>query len=539
VSARVCYIQREDRGAILARVRLIGRSTDDAWNAPRGELDPLGTGDAGQAAVWIAEHLESKLGGRTLDRLCLDLDGAVCSWVPASAADPGMLRAVIERDGAAASDDDGFGDAMGQGAGRFPDLPNELGYQTINTEPGGATALAEGRAAVLAVPEVAARRLVDALDEAGVQVEGCVTLWQAMALAFEPRTGSAGADRVVAENSPLIATVLCVPGERVVWAWSRAGSPVAAGAFRTRIGSAGAAQAFLLEDGESEPPAHDGSEASETALGGRLAAEWLAWAAQFGAFPGRVTWIGPLARDGAPDQPGLAPAQIASALRRAAPDATVDVIDDADPIGLTMQRLAERLDDEPRALDRPDARLASLSNRPGRVHRAMYHWLAIVLLIASAAIGAVGYEFWGQRAGAREALLEVRANQRALLEQGAPELAGDPYPTMKLRERLDAQRGPAPVRIPTPKPVLRELETLALVLGNPDYQLESIDISGFAVSFVVKVNDTRAYEDLVDALSNIGGSSINWNSFNPRPDREKIRVNGTGTWSDASAGGDS
>ena len=93
--------------------------------------------------------------------------------------------------------------------------------------------------------------------------------------------------------------------------------------------------------------------------------------------------------------------------------------------------------------------------------------------------------------------------------------------------------------IPAPKPVLRELETLALVLGNPEYELESIDISGFAVSFVVKVKDTRAYEDLVDALSNIGGSRIEWNSFNPRPDRERIRVNGTGTWADAPGGSDS
>jgi len=537
VSARVCYIQREDRGALLSRVRLVGRSTDDAWDAPRGEFDPTGTGDAANAAAWIAERLDSRLGGRSLDRVCLDLDGAVCSWVPASAAaEPGMLRAVIERDGGAAGDDDGFGEAAGEGAGRFPDLPNELGYQTIG-ENGGGAVVAEGRAAVLAVPEVAARRFIDALDEAGVQVEGCVTLWQAMALAFAPRTGSSSADRVVAENSPLIATVLCVPGERVAWSWSRDGAPVAAGSFRTRIGSAGAANALLLEDGQTPPGGVEG--AVESALGGRLAAEWLAWAAQFGSFPSRITWIGPMARDGDASDTGMAPAQIASALRRAAPEATVDVIDDADPIGLTMQRLAERLDDEPRALERPGARLSSLSNRPGRVHRAMYHWIAILLLVASAAIGAVAFEFWQQRGAAQARLLEVRANQRALLEAGAPELAGDPYPTMKLRELLDAQRGPAPVTIPAPKPVLRELETLALVLGNPEYELESIDISGFAVSFVVKVKDTRAYEDLVDALSNIGGSRIEWNSFNPRPDRERIRVNGTGTWADAPGGSDS
>jgi hypothetical protein len=541
VSARVCYIQREDRGAILSRVRLIGRTADETWEAPGGDARAMGNTAASDAATWIADHLSSKLGGKTLDRLCLDLDGAVCTWVPASSTEPGMLRAVIEHEGGG-DDTDPFGDAGNGASGRFPDLPNEMGYQALGLaeSPSRAKIAAlEGRAPVLAVPEVAARAIVDALDEAGVQVESCTTLWQAIAGAWAPRSGSSGSDRVVSENTPLVAAVLCIPGERIVWAWIRAGVPIAAGAFRSRAGSRQAAMNLLLEEGQDEsydPGGHHDPAVPARALGGRLAAEWLAWAAQIGAFPSRVTWIGPMAQH---DRSGLDPQDVADALRRAAPEASVDVIDDDDPVGLTLRRLAERLDDEPRTLDNPDARLSGLSNRPGRVHRAMYHWLAILLLIASAAIGAVAFALWQQRGESLERLAAVRANTRVLLEEGAPELAGDPYPTMKLRERLNAERGPAPVAIPPAKPVLRELETLAFVLGTPDYELDNIDISSFAVTITVRVNDTRAYEELQGSLQGIGGTSLIWNSFNPKPDRDKIRVNGTATWAGGGAGGDS
>jgi len=543
LSARVCYIQREDRGAILSRARLIGRQTDDVWSAPSEDLGLPGAGlnAAANAAAWIGDRLGGRLGGRQLECLCIDVDGAVCSWVPASSTDAGMLRAIIEQDGAA-DDSDPFGDQDDSGSGRFPNLPNEVGYQVLGGgESKKKTASAQGRAAVLAVPEVAARAMVDALDEAGVQIGSCVTLWQAMASAWAPDTGSVSADRVVAESSPLTAAVLCLPSGRIVWAWMRDGSPVAAGAFRTRIGSRGTPNDLLLDDGENaDQESRNGQSQTDPGigarLGGRLAAEWLAWGAQLGAFPGRVSWIGPVhAGDGI----GIEPAQIADAVRTAAPDASVDVIDDEDPIGLTLRRLAERLDDGPRAILGDASQFHSLTNRPGRVHRAMYHWLAILLLIASGAIGAVAWSFWLERAQLNIELASVRANQRELLEQGAPELVGDPMVTKSLRDKVNAQRGPAPMNIPEPKPVLKELETLAFVLGNSDYELEEIDIGSFAVSFSVRVDDIRAYEQLQDALNNIGGSSVNWSSFNPRPNRDKIMINGTATWQDRSSGGDS
>jgi hypothetical protein len=552
LSARVCYIERQDRGAILRGVRLIGRSSDESWSAPR-EVDPIEVNASRDAATWIADHLGSRLGGKQIDRLCLDVDGAVCSWIDSAAAASGSLRAVIDRD-SAFDDGDMFG-AGGEegGAGRFPALPNEMGYQALGEWAGQAKPRvpASGRSAVLAVPEVAARTLIDSLDEAGVQVGSCVTLWQAIAGAWAPDTGAApagGSNGVVAENSPLVAAVLCMPGERVVWAWVRGGVPVAAGSFRTRAGArpvASAAESFLLTEGtddEAHDPHHPGEagEGGEFGLGGRLAAEWLAWSAQIGTFPSRVTWIGPLRKgnmssgDDTIAGAGLEPQSIAEAVRRAAPDASVDVIDDDDPVGLTLRRLAERLDDGPRSLESADAQLLGLSNRPGRVHRAMYQWIALFLVAASIAIGAIAWSFWQERAEAEARITQVRGNIRELLVAGAPELVNESPDILplKLRDRRDSMRRPGTVEIPAPDPVLRELETLSIVLGKPAYELEFIDISSFAVTFKVRVNSTKDYEELQQELINIGGSSVRWNSINPRPNRDKIDVNGSGMWRD-------
>ena len=544
MSARVCYIERQDRGAILKGVRLIGRTSDDTWSAPR-EVDPVQSTSARDAASWIADRLDARLGGKQIDRLCLDPDGAVCSWVDASAAATGALRATIDRDGAF-DDGEAFGMSDESGEGRFPALPNEMGYQALGVPAGlprAKAALLDGRAAVLAVPEVAARRLVDSLDEAGVQVGSCVTLWQAIAGAWAPDTGgtspASGSAQIVAENAPLVAAVLCVPGERVVWAWIRGGVPVAAGGFRSRAGARMVAQLseshLLGDDTEYDdldrPADASAGDDSDAGLGGRLAAEWLAWSAQLGAFPTRVTWVGPIRTE---QTPGLEPARIADAVRQAAPEATVDVIDEEDPIGLTLRRLSERLDDGPRSLESPDALLMGLSNRPGRVHRAMYQWIAVFLIGASVAIGAIAWSFWQARDASKERVTQVRGNIRALLEAGAPDLVSESPDTLplKLRDRLEGMRGPAPVDIPPPKPVLRELETLAFVLGTPAYELEFIDVGSFAVSFKVRVDDTKAYEELQQSLMNIGGSSVRWNSINPRQNRNKIDVNGSGIWID-------
>ena len=265
LSSRVCYIEREDRGAVLRCLRVLGAQTDDTWQAPTGDtgLDPTGRSFA-SAASWVGDRLNGRLGGRVLDRLCLDVDGAVCSWVTSNSTETRLVRAVIEQENTQDSDDP-F--AVGQaGAGRFPDLPGEVGYQALGTNrPKGEGAV---RIPVLAVPDVAARALIDALDESGVQIGSCVTLWQAMLKAWSAGSSSSS-ERIVVETHPVVAVVLCVPGDRVVWAWGRSGTPIATGAFRTRLGT-GPSNRMMLDAGESAEP---GNHPVAASFGGRLSAE--------------------------------------------------------------------------------------------------------------------------------------------------------------------------------------------------------------------------------------------------------------------------
>lgn len=530
MSRRVCYLERDDRGALLRRVRVVGAHTDDGWEAPRAGADAESVRQVSRtAAAWVSDRINGRNGGgaRTLDRLCLDVDGAVCSWITANSGEARLIRAVIEQD-AAQDADDPFAESGHATVGRFPDLPGEMTYQSLigaDKPPAGG---GRARVPVFAIPDIAGRSLIDALDETGIQVGSCVSLWQAM-MSVWASSSAASSQRVVAEaEAPLVAVVLCQPGERIIWAWGREGAPIAAGAFRTRLGVD--AGPLRLPEGDEEMfetirgPSHGAS------AGGRLAAEWLAWSAQIGRVPTRVTWVGPVHADAGS---GLSGGEIAGALRKAAPGASVDIIDETDPIGLTLRRLAESLE-SPSAgpCEAGGACLVSLTNRPGRVHRAMYHWLAAVLLAAGLAIAAMAFSFWQRRGEAVEGLSRVQANQRELLERGAPELVTDRMALLNLRNQVDQARRRRidSGQIPPPKPVLRELETIAFVLGNPDYELIEIDIKPMSVTFKVRVQDTLAFEQLQRSLFGIAGSSVAWIPLNPRQVSNKIEVTATGTW---------
>jgi len=82
------------------------------------------------------------------------------------------------------------------------------------------------------------------------------------------------------------------------------------------------------------------------------------------------------------------------------------------------------------------------------------------------------------------------------------------------------------------KPILQELETLSFVLGNPDYKLEKIEMSATAVTIIVVVPDTAAYEELVESIERIAGSSVGDWIKTPRTNPSGIRINFTGLWSD-------
>src|SRR5690606_3388892 len=136
-----------------------------------------------------------------------------------------------------------------------------------------------------------------------------LSLWHAMAAAWDARPTLSDSPDVVTTTSPPMAVLLVDPGGRVLWAWSQAGHLLAAGTIRLpqdrhELGSG------MVRIGRAEI--------------GRLPTDWLSGSIQLGAVPARIVCITPGAgSDG--DDDDLTPARIGEALGAAWPGATIDL----------------------------------------------------------------------------------------------------------------------------------------------------------------------------------------------------------------------
>src|SRR5262249_46805091 len=143
------------------------------------------------------------------------------------------------------------------------------------------------------------------------------------------------------------------------------------------------------------------------------------WSAQLGQSPTRIVCVGLTSADqSSPDG-----AALAGALVQAWPGATVDAAADADPVGATLARLAAGPDAPDDALDSPRRSLVALTQRPGKLHRRLYQWVAAATFAAAAAIAILGWRMQGAAAAAREAadtLHNERLKALAPLEKIAP-----------------------------------------------------------------------------------------------------------------------
>jgi hypothetical protein len=466
VTARICYLKRADRGDLLAGVRLVGAYTDDSWQAPAntgGEFDPVEHVrlTAHAAGEWIDHALRSGKGARTIDAVCLDVEGSACAWVTAPSAQHAVVSAAYAHLGGS---DDGGGVAI---------APAEL--STI--EPMTSIAAGSGeerRVGLIASPDSVARLILDELDQRGIAVQRVASLWQMLAQAWDP--GGPGGDlvhtrlredRVVATDQPTMAIVMIEPTGKLVWVWSRAGEPIAGGSMRLRAGASGCAIAPW-----------DVS---------RLGTEWLAWSAQTGEAPRRVLIVTPdlderpdqldpsdhtNVNDQADEKPSaLSPAEFGQLLGNAWQGATIDMAIEPDPLGETLVR-ASRIA-ESSAGDK--VALTSLTRRPGRAHRSAYRWTALALLAAAAALAAYAFSQF-QQAGAIAAQVEpLRERQRDILLQSVAhkELASEPVGLVpaQLRDELEQKNANRKtVRdADKPKPVLEELLNIALQFEGYEY----------------------------------------------------------------------
>lgn len=498
MSSRVAYLERSERGVVTRRVRLVGQHSDEVFELPASGSDQL---DMSAAALWLGEHLpKDSPRDRALDLLCLDTDGLTCAWVNTPSADPSVVRAMALA-GSGVDGAEGGASVLGV----YASNPMESALQPLGAEVQGAAkrgakkgqepASVRRRMGVLAGSDIAGRLLVDALDARGLGVGAACSLWHAMARAWDPATGTSPA-----EASATITTGVLViePGAspRLQWVWSRHGELLAGGSARVTAGSTGA------------PKLHE-SDAS------RLAADWLAWAAQLGLSPSRVIVVIP-----EPDPEGDTSAAFGAAVGRAWPGAAVDLAVDPDPIGATLSRCAAAIDNAREAGKDPTESIAtrgtgglpSLSSRPGRQHRRLHFWAAGAIAAIAAALGVAAYRV-GQHAsdltGQATALDKSWRDELATLK-----LPTAPIPGLEL-DYLNAEITKREKELAPPEaseatmPMREELETISLVVGIEDVELTELSLSPtIGARVVVTVADLARAEELYDALTRVGGSAL-------------------------------
>lgn len=524
MTVRIAYITRESRGGVLRGVRLVGQGSDDRWSGASPGAAAAGVGSEGSielAAAWMADKLSQTRSAGRLEMLCLDVDGGVCSWVSTPRTE---LAAAVARMGSTSGGIPGMPGEGSEGGTTTPltyfageeidssiqplvstgdDDDEDGGGLVVKTKPGlkrGSAAKASERVAVLAMGDVPARVLMDALDRQGVEVQCVASVWHAIARVWDPESplapGRAGTSRdEVAESAPTIASVVVDPSEaRLIWSWSQAGNLVAGGSMRLRS-----------QGSDDQPSVLYGADEVS-----RLASEWMSWSVQVGRCPRRVVCVVP--GEGADEQA----AAFGQALGTAWQEATVDLAVHDDPMGVTLSRLSAALEGTPIPKNRtPDggASLVSLTDRPGKAHRLFYWWIALFVIAASALTGVVAWQF-------RQKGVELRAEAAAWsakwsneLKEAFPSAIGRVEgPKLALEDeiaRIQKDIVPAQNRDPA-KPVLEELQTISMVLQHPDYTLGAMDLNSSTetVTLRVQAKTYKAAEDLARALRSIGGSHV-------------------------------
>ncbi|MBL9032481.1 MAG: hypothetical protein JNM80_12350 [Phycisphaerae bacterium] len=506
MSGRVCFLGRSDRGDRLASVRLASRQGGESWDPPEAAGDAIAVVDqARSAADWLAQ----RVGGEGLSALCLDLQAARCEWLTAPSGEEPVVLAALNQSESRAARAGGFWATPG---------PQEAAVQALTIpaqQPAGA------KLAVLIQPDVTARLFIDELDAKGVEVRAALSLWHALALAWDPSSPSRATPADGPTSAPLTAVVVVDPAGRLVWSWSDAGTLLAGGTIAL---------------------AHDARQVPQvvTADVARIVNDWLGWAAQLGRAPARIIAVVPEIAD---SDAGLSPAEFGSALGRAWRGAPVDLAIHDDPIGATMARLQ----DAPQAvLERAaaDARqsLTRLSHRPGRAHRSMFYWASGALACAALALAAVGVKAWAASASAKsaraQALAAIREAVRPVAQSVAPndgvQLAlAEANPRSFLEEQLLRKRAAAnpTAALDVAKPILAELDTLSYIIGTKEVEIDEISILPTHAYIDLSIPDTPTGEAIKNAIESIEGSACRWEvefaASGRRANKQALTLKGT------------
>lgn len=574
----VCYIERTPGGVGIRRMRLIAAGLSRTWTAPEtgGEGRGSGGGIGGvdgavsvprNGAAWIQDTLAS-VGLKRLAAICVDNEGSICAWLSAPSPDQRVIQATIAN---SAIDHEGSG--AGVGAARLLSMSDAgssaassgmvdasiQALAAVDPEASGSggsgrslrsrgrkaspSITARNRYAVLAMPDASVRVLLDELDARGIEVDRVLSVWHALATAWDGARVSSRGGSIESDAIPA-ATIAVEPGGRLIWSWTRSGELVAGGSMRlaqvvTRPAAVeapiGPLESVELATGEANPAMRRMNDEPESVPNieftsedaGRLAMDWLAWSAQLGHCPRRVVCLSvPNLQAGSRGPQGLL-----AMLGRAWPGATIDGAIHDDPIGATLGRLAGLGNDEeaaqyaaskdaselPLSL-RPREALVGLSARPSRADRRMYQWIGASLIAGAALVAALGYQVYRSLDEARSRLVSAKNAYQDVIQTAvkfAPNIVAEPRKEEALEDALKRIREQMKT-IKPPRPVLEETVRLMDAMshiavergasaetGRP--QLTELDFSFMAAKAVLQVPDAQSGPTVLENLQGTAG----------------------------------
>jgi len=512
------------------------------------------------AAGWISDQLRATRDTRTLSMLCLDVDGSTCCWLSSPSEEPSILNVVARSSSALQSESDtargsaaidfyapsvqdssiqalSRADATGStSAQRSSDQRKSKAAEKVRRAAGGPT-VASQRLAILAMTDVPARLLVDALDKASIPVESAASLWHAMALAWDPgwtasgEANAAGADPLVSlAATEICATIVIDVGSnlsaphggtsglggggggvcpRLIWCWSRGGQLLVAGSMRLRTASAASSNI------SADAPAPESAISSAGPVigedeAGRLTAEWLGWAAQLSCSPRSVTCLMPSG------DPGLV-AAFGTTMAKLWPQSSFDAAMHADPVEATLFRAADRLEQTPKAagVASSGTSLISLASRHGRAHRNLYIWSSLTVAACAVVAGAVALQLRSLTAGAKAQTQSVMSQSAKLVTEYFPDARPGPGYSLLMATNDEVAKlrnlSEPPRRTEPRLPILEELTTVSMVVGNSNYALESLDFEASSTAtqkMTIVANSLADAEAMTDALNSIAGSKV-------------------------------
>ncbi len=518
----MCYIERTGGGQRIARAQLVTAGGVAQWEQ---KDDASAVDQARKAASWIAHQLAQTDRPRVLDLLCVDTDGGVCTWLDAPAHEPAILVAALRQG------DDLNAASLGSAMLPWQSLTamDDATIQALG-EPGHAGGQ---RVAAMGLPDASVRVVLDALDDLNIVVQRVISIWNAMAMVWDPAEHVDQDDPlVVTASSSVRAVVMLDPAGRLIWCWSHCEKLIACGSARLALSHDLEVDNQQIQQTDNDQPQHMPI-LSEADIG-RLMTDWLGWSSQLGVAPSRILCLGPMPSLGDDDsRTRLSAARIGKALGERWAGASVDLVLEPDPVGVTLDRLCVR----DRTLgDADEARvLVGLSHRSGRAHRSLYRWGAMLIVLLGILFIVGGVRRFQVAALARESAGKIQSRLIETLQAKAPEAAFSTYPGDELQKLINKLSPAAMTQSDSELryvPIMEELATISLVVARPDVTLKKIDLRREIAMFTVSVPSTAAGESLIRAMDDIAGSHVRWtgNIESNRRGQDERTVRFTGTW---------